>query len=110
MPLKATVSLTAIDVAGLRQFLDSEAIATAQGVLSGETQVENRQGKLSAMGKFTLEKVSVAKLDVGYPIGLEYSVSADPQKSVAQISSATLKLGPTPLTLTGSLKLSHRKG
>lgn len=106
MPVKATLSLTAIDVAALRQFLDSEALATAQGVLSGETQLENQGGKFSANGKLALDKVQVNNLDVGYPIALDYAVSADPQKSLVQVTSATLKLGPTPLTLTGSIDMN----
>jgi uncharacterized protein involved in outer membrane biogenesis len=106
MPVKATLSLTAIDVAALRQFLDSEALAMAQGVLSGETQLQSEGGKLSANGKLALDKVRVNNLDVGYPIALDYAVSADPQKSLVQVSSATLKLGPTPLTLTGSIDMN----
>src|SRR6185436_14303131 len=39
----------------------------------------------------------------GYPITYDYSVSSDLMKGLIQITSATLKLGPTPLSLTGTV-------
>jgi AsmA protein len=103
LPLKATVSLNDIDLAGLRQFLDGGAASTAKGTLSGETQIESQSGKLSATGKLELKEAAVDKLDIGYPIAFDYAVSSELEKGLVQITSATLKLGPTPLSLTGTV-------
>jgi AsmA protein len=103
LPLKATVSLDGVDIAGLRQFLDSGAVSTAQGSLSGETQIDSQSGKLSANGKLELKSAKVGGVDVGYPIAFDYKVSSDLEKGLLQITSATLKLGPTPLSLTGTV-------
>ena len=103
LPLKATVSLENVDIAGLQQFLDSGTASTANGALSGETLIESQAGKLSAIGKLELKQAKVGKLDVGYPIALDYKVSSDLERGLLQITSATLKLGPTPLSLTGTV-------
>lgn len=102
LPLKATVSFDDVELAGLRQFLDS-GVSTAQGTVSGETQIESQSGKLSANGKLDIKGARVDKLDIGYPIAFDYAVSSDLQKGLVQITSATLKLGPTPISLTGTV-------
>ena len=100
LPLKATVSFNDVELAGLRQFLD---VSTAQGTVSGETQIESQSGKLSASGKLDLKGAKVDKLDMGYPIAFDYAVSSDLEKGLVEITSATLKLGPTPVSLTGTV-------
>jgi len=103
LPLKATVSLNNVDVAGLRQFLDSGTVSSAQGSLSGVTQIDSQAGRLSATGKLDLKNVKVGGLDIGYPIAFDYAVSSDLEKGLHQITSATLKLGPTPISLMGTV-------
>jgi uncharacterized protein involved in outer membrane biogenesis len=103
LPLKATVSLNDVDVAALRQFLDFGGISTAQGSVSGETQIESHSGILSANGKLNIKSAKVDKLDIGYPISFDYVLSSDLGKGLVQISSATLKLGLTPITVTGTV-------
>jgi AsmA protein len=103
LPLKATVSLSDVDVTGLRQFLDSKSVSTAQGLLSGETQIESQSGKLSAKGSLSLKNAKIGAVDIGYPIAFDYSVSSALEKGILEITSATLKLGPTPLSLTGTV-------
>jgi len=100
LPLKATVSFNDVELAGLRQFLD---VSTAEGSVSGETQIESQSGKLSANGKLDLKGAKVEKLDIGYPIAFNYAISSDLEKGLVQITSATLKLGPTPVSLTGTV-------
>jgi len=103
LPLKATVALSDVEVAGLRQFLDSKSVSTTQGLLSGETQIESQSGKLSAKGNLNLKNAKVGALDIGYPIAFDYAVSSELEKGLLEITSATLKLGPTPLSLTGNV-------
>ena len=103
MPLEATVSLTAIDIAGLRTFLDSEYVSKATGSLSGETKVESKSGKLSGKGNLSLKDAKVGTVDVGYPIDLDYDLSADMTAGLVEIAAGTLKLGTTPLSMTGTI-------
>ena len=103
MPLHATLSLTNIDIAGLRKFLDSEYISKATGILGGETKIESESGKLSAKGQVNLKDLKVGGLDVGYPIDLDYDLSSEVAAGLVQVTAATLKLGSTPITVTGTI-------
>jgi AsmA protein len=103
MPLNATVDLNNIDIAGLHKFLDSEETSKAVGVLSGQTQIENQSGKLSAKGKLNLTGARAGDVDIGYPIGMEYDLASEVATGILQISNATLKLGDTPLSVTGTI-------
>jgi uncharacterized protein involved in outer membrane biogenesis len=103
MPLHATVTLSNIDIAGLRKFLDSEYVGKATGVLTGETKIDSEAGKLSAKGNLNLKDVTVGTTAVGYPIDLDYDVSSEVLTGLIQVSAATLKLGATPISVTGTV-------
>jgi AsmA protein len=103
MPLDATVDLNNIDIAGLRKFLESDVTSKAVGTLSGQTQIQSKSGKLSAKGKLNLTGARAGDVEIGYPIGMEYDLSSDVATGILQISNATLKLGETPLTVTGTV-------
>jgi uncharacterized protein involved in outer membrane biogenesis len=103
MPLDATVDLNNIDIAGLKKFLDSEVTSKAVGVLSGQTQIQNQSGKLSAKGKLNLTGARAGDVEIGYPIVMDYDLSSEVATGILKISNATLKLGETPLTVTGAI-------
>ena len=103
MPLKATAELNNIDIAGLHKFLDSEVVSKAVGTLSGETQIESQSGKLSAKGKMNLKDAKAGGVDIGYPIEMDYDVSSEVATGIYKIAMATVKLGATPLSLTGTI-------
>lgn len=92
-----------VGIAGLQAFLSSEALPMAEGSLSGATQIANEAGKLAAKGKLELTAMRVNAVDVGYPIAVDYDVSGDLAEGRFQIASATVKLGPTPLSVSGSI-------
>ena len=103
MPLNATVTLSNIDVAGLRKFLDSESAPKATGTLNGETQINSQAGKLAAKGKLNLKDVKVGAVDVGYPVDLDYDLSSEVLAGILQVNAATLKLGSAPISVTGTI-------
>jgi AsmA protein len=103
MPLKAALTLSNIDIAGLRKFLDSQYLSNASGTLGGETQIESQAGKLAAKGNLNLKAVKVGGVDIGYPVDLSYDLSSEVAAGIVQVTNATLKLGETPISVTGTL-------
>jgi len=103
MPLNAKVTLSNIDVAGLRKFLDSEHVAKATGTLNGETQINSQSGKLAAKGTLNLKDVKVGGVDVGYPVDVDYDLSSEVLAGIVQVNAATLKLGSTPISVVGTI-------
>jgi AsmA protein len=102
-PFKGTLDLKAVQIAGLQKFLQSPALVNTDGVLSGHTQIASENGKLAANGQMNLDKPRLHGIDVGYPINADYDVSDDLNSDLLRINKGAIKLGPTPLSVTGTL-------
>ena len=102
-PFKGTLDLKGVEIAGLQKFLQSPALANTDGVLSGHTDIASENGKLSAKGQMDLEKPRLHGIDVGYPINLDYDVSDDLPNDLLTIIKGAIKLGPTPLSVSGTM-------
>jgi len=102
-PFKGTLDLKNVDIAGLQKFLQIPALINTEGVLSGHTDIASENGKLSANGQMTLEKPKLHGIEVGYPINADYNVSEDLQNDLLRIDKCAIKLGQTPLLITGTV-------
>jgi len=102
-PFKGTLDLKGVEIAGLQKFLQSPALVNTDGVLSGHTDIASESGKLSANGQMDLEKPRLHGIDVGYPIKLDYDVSDDLTNDLLRINKGAIRLGPTPLSVTGTV-------
>jgi len=102
-PFKGTLDLKGVEIAGLQKFLQSPALVNTDGVLSGHTDIASASGKLSASGQMDLEKPKLHGIDVGYPINMDYDVSDDLTNDLLTISKGAIKLGPTPLSVSGTM-------
>ena len=94
-PFHGSLSINRFDVG--RVYKD------AAGQISGETQIASAGGNLTAQGKLTVDGAKFNKLDLGYPIALDYDVAAKPAEGVININRGTVQLGSTPLSLTGTV-------
>jgi AsmA protein len=102
-PFKGALDLKNVDIAGLQKFLQSPALVNTAGVLSGHTDIDSENGKLSASGQMNLDKPKLHGIDVGYPINADYSVSEDVPNDMLRIDKGAIKLGQTPLFVTGTV-------
>jgi len=102
-PFHGNLTLSNVAISALKQFLSSPALQNVDGVLSGDTKINTDAGKLSASGQTTVQNAHVNGLDVGYPIAAEYDVADDLNASLLTITRGTVKLGQTPLAVTGTV-------
>jgi uncharacterized protein involved in outer membrane biogenesis len=102
-PFKGALDLKNVDIAGLQKFLQIPALVNTAGVLSGHTDIDSENGKLSASGQMNLDKPKLHGIDVGYPINADYSVSEDVPNDLLRIDKGAIKLGQTPLFVTGTV-------
>ena len=100
-PFKGTLDLKGVVISGLQKFLQSPALVNTDGVLSGHTNITSEGGKLLANGQMKVEKPRLHGIDVGYPINTDYDVNDDLNDEVLRINKGNIKLGPTPLSVTG---------
>src|SRR4051812_6579391 len=102
-PFHGNLTLTNVAISALKQFLNSPALQNVDGTLSGETKISTDAGKLSASGQTTVQNAHVNNVDVGYPISADYDIADDLNASLLTITRGTVKLGQTPLAVTGTV-------
>ena len=102
-PFKGSLDLKNVEIAGLQKFLQIPALVKTDGVLSGHTDIANENGKVSANGQMTLDKPKLHGIDVGYPINADYNVSEDLPNDLLHIDKGAIKLGQTPVSVTGTV-------
>jgi AsmA protein len=102
-PFDGQVTFDQVSLSGLRRFVKTAALEGTEAVITGETQLRNRQGEFSSSGELRMENVRVRKVDIGYPIAADYNVSGNLHQETVRIEKGDLRLGQTPLNFTGTI-------
>ena len=68
----------------MQKFLNSDALAGTDAVLSGSTDLSNAGGKMSASGSLKAENAVVHGVSVGYPITADFDVADNLNSDVIQ--------------------------
>ena len=100
---QGTLNLKQVAISGLSKFLNSPVLAGTDGTLSGQTDINSQSGTISAKGQMQMEKAKLHGTELGYPITADYDVSDNVADSLLTIRSADIKLGPTPLRISGTV-------
>ena len=100
-PFHGTLQLKRVGIAGLAKFLNSPAFANTDGIVSGDTKIDSESGKMTANGQMNIQNPRVRGIDLGYPVNAQYDLTDDLISDAITIRSLTLKLGSTPLALSG---------
>jgi len=98
-----TLDLQEVEIAGLRKFLASPALAGVDGVLSGQAKISSESGTLAASGKVNAQKAQLSGRALGYPITADFDVKDDLTTDVITIRNTTLTLGTTPIVISGTV-------
>src|ERR1039457_2695477 len=102
-PFDGKLKLNEVSLAGAQKFLNNAALEGTDAMLSGETDLTNAGGKMSAKGSLKITDAVIRNVQVGYPITADFNVTDDLSNDVIQIGQGAVKLGSTPLSLTGTL-------
>ena len=102
-PFRGTLSLKQVGIADLSKFLNSPALVNSDGTLSGETKIVNEGGKLTATGQTNIQNAKIHGIELGYPIAAQYDVTDELLSDLLTIRNTTIKLGPTPLAINGTV-------
>ena len=102
-PFDGKLKLNEVSLAGAQKFLNSAALEGSDAMLSGNTDLVSSGGKMAAKGSLKINDAVVHNIQVGYPITADFDVTDDLATDVIQIKQGELKLGSTPLNVSGSL-------
>jgi len=103
MPFDGTLKLDQISISGVQKFLNTHGLAGIDAVVSGDATMRNQGGKVATSGSLKLDNARVHGTDIGYPISLDYDLSNDLNTNDLHITKGDLKLGSTPLSVTGTV-------
>lgn len=102
-PFDGTITLEQLSIAGVQKFLNSQALSGVDAQVSGESKVKISTGQIASSGSIHLDNLRVRNTSIGYPITLDYDMTSDQKSSVVQIRRGEIKLGPTPVTIAGTI-------
>ena len=102
-PFRGTLSLKQVTIGDLSKFLNSPVLAGTDGTVTGETKINNESGKLTAQGETQIQNAKLHGMELGYPIAAQYELTNDQASDLLTIRNFILKLGSTPLTLSGTV-------
>jgi uncharacterized protein involved in outer membrane biogenesis len=93
--------LEQVSLSGVQKFVNSSALQGMEFVATGKADISNKAGVAASKGDLKLENGVVRGVKIGYPITADYNLRADLNSDVFTIEKADLKLGSTPISITG---------
>ncbi|MBI2682036.1 MAG: AsmA family protein [Acidobacteriales bacterium] len=98
------VTLDEVSFGGVQKFMNVAELANFDFVASGKSEIRNRAGVLSSKGALTLTNGKVRGVTIEYPIVADYALKVGGGR--VEIEKGEIKLGPTPITVAGSIETS----
>ena len=102
-PFDGTLRLDQVSTGAAQKFLNSQSLNGIDAVITGDAKVKNSGGKLVSNGTIKVDKARIRKVNVGYPITLDYDLTDDLTNDVIQVRKGNIKLGSTPVTIVGTV-------
>ena len=102
-PFDGRLKLTGVSLTGLQEFLNLEALANSDAVLTGNADMKNSDGAMASTGKFDIRNPRIRGVDIGYPIGIDYQISGNLNESKFVVDKANVNLGETPVSFHGTI-------
>ena len=102
-PFKGSVKFDEVSLAGAQKFLNTQALENSDAVITGASDFSTGGGKASAKGSIKLNDAVIHGVQVGYPIQADFNFNDDLNTDVIQIEQFALKLGSTPVSISGTL-------
>ncbi len=109
-PFDGKLKLDEVSLAGAQKFLNSSALEGSDAMLSGSTDLVNSGGNMAAKGSLKINDAVVHNVQVGYPITADFDVADNLTTDVMQIKKGDVKLGSTPLSVSGTLNTHTTPG
>lgn len=104
-PVEGDLSLNEVSFSGIQKFLSLPGMEGTDTVASGKAKINTTKGLYECKGDLKLEKTRIQGTSIDSPIEANYDVTHDPNRELLQIKSADLKLGSTPLSVSGDVDL-----
>ena len=103
-PFQGNLELKQVGINDFTKFMNSPALSGTDGVMTGKTRITNTSGKVTAEGETNIQNMKVRGMELGYPVSAQYDLTNDLPSELVTVRKLTVKLGPTPIDVTGTLQ------
>lgn len=107
-PFDGDVEAQQVSISGLQRYLNLQQLAGDEASITGKTHVKNSANGASSDGSLKLDEVRLHNVELGYPVMLDYAMAS--QAGTLNISKGDIKLGETPIAITGTMNLERTPG
>ena len=104
-PFDGTLKLREVALSAAQRFLNTPALKGTDATISGDMKIKNQAGSVASQGTIKLQNPVIHGVTLGYPITADYNLTDDVNRDVLNISKGALRLGSTPLSLTGTMDM-----
>ncbi len=102
-PFEGTMQLNQVALSGIKQYLNSKAMAGTDASVSGNLKFTNQNGRVFTTGNLRMDKVVANGKPLGLPIELDYNANGDLNTEVATLSNTRLKVGTAQFVIAGTV-------
>ena len=106
MPFKGRLQVDEVSLASAGRFLNSGTLRDSEGLLSGATDLSSSGGTMSASGSLKLTSAVIRGVPFSSAISADFDLSDDLSHDRIQIRKCALKLGSTPIVISGTVDKS----
>lgn len=100
-PFDGALELNQASLSGLQKFLNGGALAGYEFTATGRTDLKNSNDGFHAAGQLDLADPMVKGIKLGFPVAAKFDMNGDIATREFKISQGELRLGPTPVTVSG---------
>lgn len=101
-PLNGNISFQEVSLAGFNSVAAGSIPPNTDASISGKADVASANGNITCKGNLILTNAVVRGSKVNYPIDTQYDLTLTPAGDQIRISSASVKMGPTAVAISGS--------
>ena len=103
LPITGHLSLDDVSLAGINNVAPGTIPPNTDASTSGAADFASSNGTIAVKGNLNLNNPVVKGAKVNYPIETQYSVGLNQQNNQINISSASVKIGPTAVAMSGTV-------
>jgi AsmA protein len=103
-PFHGTLEFKQVGITDVTKFMNAPALTGTDGVMTGQTRIKNDSGKITAEGETSIQNMKVRGMELGYPVSAQYDVTDDLPTELITARKLTVKLGPTPIEISGTVE------
>jgi uncharacterized protein involved in outer membrane biogenesis len=108
IPFDGSVSLKQVSLGDLQKMANIAALQGYDGVASGSVKAKTDKGVVHAEGSLKVDDPQIKATKLGYPIAVDFKLDEDTNRGVLRIANGTVKLGPTPLSIAGTMNTNMK--